>query len=254
MGGRGLLRFELLMDQVRTALPPPPARVVDAGGGTGQVAVPLAGLGYEVTVVDTSPAMLATCAERAAEEGGAALALVQGDAAEVAALLGPASQDAVLCHDLLGDVAEPAGLLAALGEVLHPGGMLSLTFLNRDWLTLRAGRRGDFAEALRLLDQDRGRIAAEGRGPARGSLPRSQPPHLRGIHEVLPWLHQAGFEQVEVLGVGVFAAGASDDLDRAALAGLTELERRVAGREPYRSSAHTLHLIGRRQTPLSRVG
>ncbi|HEX6674718.1 MAG TPA: methyltransferase domain-containing protein [Actinomycetes bacterium] len=232
MGGRGLLRFELLMDQVRTALPPPPARVVDAGGGTGQVAVPLAGLGYEVTVVDTSPAMLATCAERAAEEGGATLALVQGDAAEVAALLGPASQDAVLCHDLLGDVAEPAGLLAALGEVLHPGGVLSLTFLNRDWLTLRAGRRGDFAEALRLLEQDRGRIAAE----------------------VLPWLDQAGFEQVEVLGVGVFAAGASDDLDRAALAGLAELERRVAGREPYRSSAHTLHLIGRRQTPLSQVG
>jgi S-adenosylmethionine-dependent methyltransferase len=232
LGGRGLLRFELLMDQVRTALPPPPARVVDAGGGTGQVAVPLAGLGYEVTVVDTSPAMLATCAERAAEEGGTTLALVQGDAAEVAALLGPASQDAVLCHDLLGDVAEPAGLLAALGEVLHPGGVLSLTFLNRDWLTLRAGRRGDFAEALRLLDQDRGRIAAE----------------------VLPWLDQAGFEQVEVLGVGVFAAGASDDLDRAALAGLAELERRVAGREPYRSSAHTLHLIGRRQTPLSRVG
>src|SRR6266508_1928178 len=180
------------MNQIKTALPPPPARVVDAGGGTGQVAVPLAGLGYELTVVDTSPAMLATCAERAAEEGGATLALVQGDAAEVAALLGPASQDAVLCHDLLGDVAE----------------------------------------ALRLLDQDRGRIAAE----------------------VLPWLDQAGFEQVEVLGVGIFAAGASDDLDRAALAGLAELERRVAGREPYRSSAHTLHLIGRRQTPLSRVG
>jgi SAM-dependent methyltransferase len=232
VGGRGLLRFELLMDQVRAALPQPPARVVDAGGGTGQVAVPLAGLGYEVTVVDTSPAMLATCAERAAEEGGAALALVQGDAAEVAALLGPASQDAVLCHDLLGDVAEPAGLLAALAEVLHPGGVLSLTFLNRDWLTLRAGRRGDFPEALRLLDQDRGRIAAE----------------------VLPWLDQAGFELVETLGVGVFAAGASDDLDRGALAGLAELERRVAGREPYRSSAHTLHLIGRRQTPLSRVG
>src|SRR6266511_1859814 len=101
------------MNQIKTALPPPPARVVDAGGGTGQVAVPLAGLGYELTVVDTSPAMLATCAERAAEEGGATLALVQGDAAEVAALLGPASQDAVLCHDLLGDVAEPAGRAAA---------------------------------------------------------------------------------------------------------------------------------------------
>ena len=225
MAGRGRLRFELLMDQVKAALPPPPARVVDAGGGTGQVAVPLAALGYRVTVVDTSPAMLATCAERAAEEGGAPVAIVQGDAAEVAALLGAASQDAVLCHNLLGEVAEPAGLLAALAEVLHPGGTLSLTFLNRDWLALRAGRRGEFAGALRLLDQDRGRTAAE----------------------VTAWLDKAGFDLVEAFGVGVFAAGAADDLDRAALSGLAELERRVAGREPYRSSAHTLHLIGRRR-------
>jgi 23S rRNA (guanine2445-N2)-methyltransferase / 23S rRNA (guanine2069-N7)-methyltransferase len=36
-------------------------------------------------------------------------------------------------------------------------------------------------------------------------------------------------------------------LDRAALAGLAELERRVAGREPYRSSARTLHLLARRR-------
>ena len=225
MGGRGRLRFELLMDQLRSVLPAPPARVVDAGGGTGQVAVPLAALGYQVTVVDTSAAMLATCAERAAEEGGATVAIVQGDAAEVAALLGAASQDAVLCHDLLGDVAEPAALLAALAEVLRAGGMLSLTFLNRDWLALRAGRRGDFAEALRLLDEHRART----------------------VTEVRPWLDQAGFDLVETLGVGVFAAGAADDLDRAALTGLAELERRVADREPYRSSAHTLHLVGRRR-------
>jgi hypothetical protein len=109
--------------------------------------------------------------------------------------------------------------------VLRDGGVLSLTFLNRDWLALRAGRRGDFTEALRLLDERRART----------------------VPEVRPWLDQAGFDLVETLGVGVFAAGADDDLDRAALAKLAELERRVAGREPYRSSAHTLHLVGRRR-------
>jgi S-adenosylmethionine-dependent methyltransferase len=231
VGGRGRLRFELLMDQVKAALPPPPAQVVDAGGGTGQVAVPLAVLGYQVTVVDTSAAMLATCAERA-EEGGATLAIVQGDAAEVAALLGTASQDAALCHDLLGDVAEPLELLCALAEVLQPDGVLSLTFLNRDWLTLRAGRRGEFADALHLLDEHRGRT----------------------MPEVLPWLDRAGFDLVEAFGVSVFAASAADDLDRTALTRLAELERRVAGREPYRSSAHTLHLIGKRRTHSSRLG
>jgi hypothetical protein len=78
---------------------------------------------------------------------------------------------------------------------------------------------------LRLLDEHRARTATE----------------------VRPWLDQAGFDLVETLGVGVFAAGTADDLDRAALTGLAELERRVAAREPYRSSAHTLHLVGRRR-------
>src|SRR6266498_175834 len=68
MSGRGRVRFELLLGQVLDALPQPPASVVDAGGGTGQLAVPLARLGYHVTVVDTSAAMLATCSQRAAAE------------------------------------------------------------------------------------------------------------------------------------------------------------------------------------------
>ena len=68
MTGRGRVRFELLMGQLAGALPAPPARVVDAGGGTGQLAVPLAAAGYQVTVVDTSAAMLATCQQRARRE------------------------------------------------------------------------------------------------------------------------------------------------------------------------------------------
>ena len=52
--------FELLLGQVLDALPAAPASVVDAGGGTGQLAVALAASGYRVTVVDTSAAMLAT--------------------------------------------------------------------------------------------------------------------------------------------------------------------------------------------------
>ena len=48
-------------------------------------------------------------------------------------------------------------------------------------------------------------------------------------------------------GVGVFAEAGDDDLDPAERRRLVELERLVAGREPYRSSARTLHLIARRR-------
>ncbi|MFB9838945.1 class I SAM-dependent methyltransferase, partial [Actinoallomurus acaciae] len=53
--------------------------VLDAGGGTGGLAVPLAELGHHVTVVDSSPDALAGLERRAAEAAVRVRAL-QGDA------------------------------------------------------------------------------------------------------------------------------------------------------------------------------
>ena len=234
--------FELLLGQVLDALPAAPATVVDAGGGTGQLAVALAGHGYRVTVVDTSAAMLATCAQRAADEGGGVaerVATVQGDAADLPRLLGEDSLDAVVCHDLLTRVEDQAALLASLAGVLAEGGVLSLGFANRDWLALRAGRRGDHTGALRLV---------EGRGSG-GLIPR--PPEGGSeavtLTEAEQQLDKAGLALVAAYGVGVFAEAGDDDLDPAERQRLVELERLVSGREPYRSSARTLHLIARRR-------
>jgi S-adenosylmethionine-dependent methyltransferase len=224
------LSFELLLGQVLDALPAAPATVVDAGGGTGQLAVALARRGYRVTVVDTSAAMLATCAQRAADAGAEVAERVtgiQGDAADLPGLLGPDSQAAAVCHDLLTRVDDQAALLASLAGVLAAGGVLSLGFANRDWLALRAGRRGDHATALRL--------AGTGAGEA------------LTLTEAETELDKAGFELVAASGVGVFTDTGDDDPDRGELATLVELERLVAGREPYRSSARTLHLIARRR-------
>ena len=218
--------FELLLGQVLDALPAAPASVVDAGGGTGQLAVALAASGYRVTVVDTSAAMLATCAQRAADEGGEVaerVATVQGDAADLPGLLGQGGQAAAVCHDLLNRVDDQAALLASLAGVVAPGGVLSLGFANRDWLALRAGRRGDHAAALRLVQGGEAMTLAEAETE----------------------LDKAGFELVDAAGVGVFAG--DDDLGPGELAALVELERLVAGREPYRSSARTLHLVARRR-------
>jgi S-adenosylmethionine-dependent methyltransferase len=227
VGAKGRVGFELLLGQVLDALPAAPATVVDAGGGTGQLAVALARRGYRVTVVDTSAAMLATCAQRAADEGEVAerVATVQGDAADLPDLLGEGGQDAAVCHDLLTRVEDRAALLAALAGVLAEGGVLSLGFANRDWLALRAARRGDHATALRLVEGGDAMTLAEAEAE----------------------LDKAGFELVTASGVGVFADAGDDDLDKGELAALVELERLVAGREPYRSGARTLHLVARRR-------
>lgn len=56
---------------------PPPGRVVDVGGGAGNQSVPLAQAGYDVTIVDPSPAMLERAAERLANEPDEVVARVR---------------------------------------------------------------------------------------------------------------------------------------------------------------------------------
>src|SRR5436305_13838640 len=81
--------WEVLRDALSTLAredaPDAPLSVLDAGGGTGGFAVPLAELGHRVTVVDPSPDSLAALERRAAESGtSAAIRAVQGDAAGLA--------------------------------------------------------------------------------------------------------------------------------------------------------------------------
>src|SRR5580693_6579208 len=99
--------------------------IVDAGGGTGGSAVPLAGLGHHVTVIDPSPDSLAA-AERRAAEMNVRLTMVQGDAADLTAVAGRQGADLVLCHNVLEYVDSPADAMAAIAGVLRPGGAVSV--------------------------------------------------------------------------------------------------------------------------------
>ena len=54
---KGLVRTYVLHQQLLEHLPPPPAPVLDVGGGAGHQSFPLAKAGYDVTVLDPSPAM-----------------------------------------------------------------------------------------------------------------------------------------------------------------------------------------------------
>ncbi len=76
--------------------------VVDAGGGSGGFAVPIAELGHRVIVVDPSPDSLASLERRAAEAGvGDRVSGRQGDLDTLAEAVGPEQADILLCHDVL---------------------------------------------------------------------------------------------------------------------------------------------------------
>jgi S-adenosylmethionine-dependent methyltransferase len=133
--------------------------IVDAGGGTGGFAVPLAGLGHAVTVIDPSPDSLAAAQRRAAEIA-VPIRAIQGDVADLPAVVGEQSADLILCHSVLEYVDSPAAAMAGIARVLRPGGAVSVLAASAVAAVVHRALAGRFDEARRLL----GGIAAESPG------------------------------------------------------------------------------------------
>ncbi|STD43548.1 putative S-adenosyl-L-methionine-dependent methyltransferase [Edwardsiella tarda] len=136
---KGRIRQAVLWQDLETllaTLPQRPLRILDAGGGQGQIACQLAARGHQVILCDISEQMLARAAQHAAEQGvSARMELVQSPAQEMHHHLA-APVDLVLFHAVLEWVAEPQAVLAALEKCLAPGGALSLMFYNYNGLLM----------------------------------------------------------------------------------------------------------------------
>ncbi|MGH3744073.1 MAG: class I SAM-dependent methyltransferase, partial [Mycobacteriales bacterium] len=61
---KGYVRTYVMHQHLLEHLPPPPATVLDVGGGAGHHSFPLAQAGYDVTLLDPSTAMLDKACER----------------------------------------------------------------------------------------------------------------------------------------------------------------------------------------------
>jgi SAM-dependent methyltransferase len=111
----------------------PPAEILDAPGGFGRHAIPLAEAGYRVTVVDRSPVQLEEGRRRAGEAEWPRW--VQADFRELPSA--DSSFDAVLnLFSSIGYRGEDADrqMLGEFLRVLRPGGVLILETLHRDRL------------------------------------------------------------------------------------------------------------------------
>jgi len=127
-----------------------PLDVVDLGGGTGVIAIPLAARGHRVTVVDPSPDALASLERRTAEaELTGRIAGRQGDAADLVRLIGEHQADVVICHRVLEVIEVPAEALLAMATTLRPGGVLSLLAAQRHASVLSQALAGHIALARR---------------------------------------------------------------------------------------------------------
>jgi SAM-dependent methyltransferase len=138
-------------------LPPAPSRLLDVGGGTGVYALPLAGRGYQVHLIDPVPLHV----ERArALSRSSEAPLVSADVGDARKLdVSDASFDVVLLFGPLYHLTDRRDRVNALAEarrVLVPGGLLLSAYISRfasacDGIQEGALRDATFSE---IVDRD----------------------------------------------------------------------------------------------------
>jgi S-adenosylmethionine-dependent methyltransferase len=227
--------------------------IVDAGGGTGGSAVPLAGQGHTVTVIDPSPDSLAAAQRRAAEMS-VQLRAVQGDVGDLAAVIGEQGADLVLCHSVLEYVDSPAAAMSTVASVLRPGGAVSVLATSAVAAVIHRALAGRFDEARRLLATAGGPADGPGRGPAAGLEGRAdgQPeagPRRFTLAEVTGLIEGAGLRPGAAHGIRVFTdlvPGSFADVDPGAADALLALERAASTHPAFHDFAAQFHVLGYR--------
>ncbi|WP_030186479.1 class I SAM-dependent methyltransferase [Streptomyces violaceorubidus] len=211
--------------------------VLDTGGGSGNFAVPVAGLGHRVTVVDPSPNALFALERRAAEAAVAdRVRGVQGDARGLFEVVERGGYDAVLCHGVLEYVDDPAEGVRNAVAALRSDGVLSLLAAGLGGAVLARALAGHFTEARQALDDPDGRWGTGDPVPRRFTAEQ-----LTGLVEA------AGLRVGSVHGVRVFAdlvPGGLVDTQPGAMDALLELEAAAAELAAFHSVATQLHVLG----------
>ncbi len=222
--------------------------IVDAGGGTGGFAVPLAGAGHHVTVIDPSPDSLAAAQRRAAEMG-VPLRAVQGDAADLASLAGEDGADLVLCHSVLEYVDSPAAAMTAIARVLRPGGAVSVLAASAVAAVIHRAVAGRFEEARRLLAGITSGMADAVDGPGRDQVPGAELARRFTLAGVVGLIEDAGLRPGTAHGVRIFTdlvPGVFADADPGAAAALLALEQAASAHPAFHDFATQFHVLGYR--------
>jgi len=234
---KGQVRTFVLHSQLLRHLPDPPAAVLDVGGGAAHQSLPLARLGYDVTVLDPSPAMLGKAAQRLAAEPDdvrdrVRLVEATGERAEEAT--GGQRFAAVLCHGVLMYVARPEPLLAAVCRCASPGGVVSVMALNAATLAVRPALERRWADALAAFD-------ASGEVGVLGTDTRGDT--VEGLSDLM---RRHGVDPQAWYGVWLFTDWMDLPLAGTDVAAVADVELQASLRDPYRQLSRVFHLVGRR--------
>jgi S-adenosylmethionine-dependent methyltransferase len=240
---KGHVRTYVLHHHLLEHLPPPPAPVLDVGGGAGHQSFPLAEAGYDVTLLDPSPAMLDKARQRLARlpaEARQRITLVQADGENADEAVAGRRFAAVLCHGVLGYLEQPEPLVSQLCRCAAAGGLISIMTGNARASAVRPALERRWDDALAAFDArtEIGVLGVAGRADT--------------VAELSELLRSRGVEPLRWYGVWLFVdwlefSGAElDPGDAGQLAATAAVELEASRRDPYRQLSRVFHLVGRK--------
>ena len=218
-----------------------PLEVLDLGGGTGGVAVPLGEAGHHVTVVDPSPDALAALRRRARESGSRTTSSVcRATATRSVPCSGTGRSTSSAVTARWRSSTTRLRPCVPPPRALRPGGRLSLLVSGRLAVVFAKAIAGEFGQARAALTDPSGRWG-----------PTDPLPRRFEVDQLETLLADAGFADVHVRGTSILghlvpAAHIDSEADRTALAELDELLVTGPGRDFLRTLGNGLHVLARR--------
>ncbi|NIJ14353.1 SAM-dependent methyltransferase [Saccharomonospora amisosensis] len=243
---KGYVRTYVMHQQLLEQLPPPPAAVLDVGGGAGHQSFPLARAGYDVTLLDPSAAMLEKARQRLQRLPGESrrrVTLVQADGERAEDAVRGRRFAAVLCHGVLGYLEQPQILVEQLCRCTAAGGLVSIMTGNSRTMAVRPALERRWQDALASFDAS----------TAIGVL--GVPSRADTVEELGELLRTHDVEPVRWYGVWLFVdwlefSGAElDPTDSEQVAAMAAVELEAGRRDPYRQLSRAFHLVGRNGSP-----
>ena len=241
---KGMVRTYVLHQHLLEHLPRAPARVLDVGGGAGHQSFPLARLGYDVTLLDSSPAMLAKARDRLQQlpaDAQRRVRLIKASGEEAHDAVGGRRFDAVLCHGVLGYQDSPEPIVEQLCRCAADGGVVSIMTGNAGASAVRPALERRWTDALASFDArtEIGVLGVPGRADT--------------VDELSALLRERGVDPVGWYGVWLFVdwlefSGVQlDPSDTEQVGRIVEVELEASRRDPYRGVSRVFHLLGRRR-------
>jgi S-adenosylmethionine-dependent methyltransferase len=241
---KGHVRTYVLHQHLLEHLPAPPAAVLDVGGGAGHQSFPLARAGYEVTLLDPSPAMLDKAHQRLQRLPGDAqlrVKFLQADGEKAAEAVNGRRFAAVLCHGVLGYLERPEPLVNQLCQCADVGGVVSIMTGNAKAAAVRPALERRWDDALAAFDATRevGVLGVPGRADT--------------VENLSDLMRSRGVEPLRWYGVWLFVdwlefSGADlDPSDAEQVKATAAVELEASRRDPYRQLSRVFHLVGRKR-------